>query len=283
MGMDDTEVIQLLLDDTNRTIVAQLNESARELTVDELAERIVGENVLALHATEYENRFEETVISLHHSRLPRLAEAGLIEYDAAENIVSYGNYTTLNPDWEEIGAIDELLSRFRTESPADTESIGVLEGRDAVYEYGRELADRADDELFLIYTSDELLHEECLPHAKAAIDRGVSFAAGAKSEGTRQFFRESLPEATVWDPQLDWMNNPDDLPKISRLIFADRDKVLVGLWKEADGDNSNEEIAMIGEGARNPLVVLVRELLGPRLDHLDYQSETFMTDLPFEP
>ncbi len=39
---------------------------------------------------------------------------------------------------------------------------------------------------------------------------------------------------------------------------------------------------MVGDGRANPLVTLVRELLGPRLEHLDYQSDQFLDELPFE-
>jgi len=39
---------------------------------------------------------------------------------------------------------------------------------------------------------------------------------------------------------------------------------------------------MTGDGTTIPPVVLVRELLGPRLDHLDYQSDDFLGALPFE-
>lgn len=77
------------------------------------------------------------------------------------------------------------------------------------------------------------------------------------------------------------MNDRTRYPKVSRLIFADRETVVVGLWTESD-DGTKTEVAMIGEGASNPLVVLARELLGSRLDHLEYQSDDFLGDLPFE-
>lgn len=77
------------------------------------------------------------------------------------------------------------------------------------------------------------------------------------------------------------MNDRGRYPKVSRLIFADRETVVVGLWEKSD-DGTETEVAMIGEDEANPLVVLTRELLGSRLDHLDYQSDDFLGDLPFE-
>ncbi len=80
---------------------------------------------------------------------------------------------------------------------------------------------------------------------------------------------------------MDWMYEQSNFPKVSRLIVADRESVVVGLWRDGP-DGSKSEVAMVGEGKTNPLVVLVRELLGSRLDHLDYQSDDFLGNLPFE-
>ncbi|WP_436928714.1 DUF7344 domain-containing protein [Halosimplex halobium] len=275
------EILSLLTEEINRTVVSVVQQGAGEWTVPELAETIVAEDAAVVPAGDYEERLAETRITLHHERLPQLDDAGLIAYDRAENVVSEGEYTAADALWTDIDEIDGLLSEFLTGHDVDDRRIGILHGREAIYDYGRELADRADEELFLIYTSDELLDEECLPHAENAIERGVDVSAGVKSEDARQFFVECLPDATVWEPQLDWMRSEGTYPTVSRLILADRRKVVVGLWDEAD-DGTRTEVAMIGEGETNPLVVLVRELLGPRLDHLDFQSDAFVGDLPFE-
>ncbi len=79
---------------------------------------------------------------------------------------------------------------------------------------------------------------------------------------------------------MDWMYDQSNCPRISRLIVVDRKKVVIGLWDE-DGDGTRTEIALVGQGDTNPLMLLVRELLGPRLDHLDYQSDDFLGNLPF--
>lgn len=272
MDSQDEELIRLLTDSTNRTILTILNKASHGLSVTEIAQRLASENRKGI---------DQMVISLHHNYLPRLAEAGLIEYDHDENVVTEGNNSTDDASWMDTDVLNELVSQFRTGHGTDEHTVGRLEGREEVYDYCRELADRADDELFLIYASDKLLDKECLPYAERAIKRGVEFHAGTKSREAREFFRECLPEATIWDPQMDWMCEQASYPKVSRLIVADREKVVVGLWHE-DRDGTKTEIAMVGEGTTNPLVVLVRELLGSRLDHLDYQSDEFLGSLPFE-
>ncbi|MHC3438389.1 DUF7344 domain-containing protein [Natrialbaceae archaeon A-gly3] len=272
MDSQDQELIPILTDSTNRAILTALNAASHGLSVTEIANQLISENGKEL---------DQMVISLHHNYLPRLVEAGLITYDRDENVVTERNDVASDAEWMDTDVLNELISRFQTGHGTDERTVGRLEGREDVYDYCRELADRAEDELFLIYASDELLDEECLPYAKRAIERGVEFHAGTKSREAREFFRECLPEATIWDPQMDWMYQQASYPKVSRLIVADREKVVVGLWNE-DADGTKTEIAMVGEGKTNPLVVLVRELLGPRLDHLDYQSDEFLKGLPFE-
>ncbi|RQG89113.1 ArsR family transcriptional regulator [Natrarchaeobius halalkaliphilus] len=289
MNWHSKDLAAIVADPTNRAVLDVLVDADRRLTTMEIAERLVSRESGVVDSREYDRRLDERQLSLHHGVLPKLDEIGIIDYDARRNVVSVESDVGSEGVWAEFESIDELLARINAPDEADERTVGMLEGREALYEYGRTLADRSDDELFLIYTSDELLDGDCLPQAKNAIQRGVEFHAGVQGSGARQFFQERLPDATVWEPQLDWCSDPSVYPTISRLIVSDRKRVLVGLWDEPDADDrkasvddGKTEIGMVGEGRRNPLVVLVRELLGPRLDHLDYQSDAFLGDLPFE-
>ncbi|WP_323173030.1 ArsR family transcriptional regulator [Natrialba sp. PRR66] len=315
MASYEERVIRLIANPDNRAILTILDDASRPLSVASLADRLVSRDAAVVDATTYDRRLDSTRLSLHHARLPRLAGAELVAYNPKENIVSAREHAIIDPEWLEFTLLDEFLSQFGGKRGPDT--IGILETRAAIYDYSRELADKADDELFIIYTSADLLDESCLPHTTRAIERGVDFYAGSQNHEVRRFFRNNVPETTIWEPQLDWMNEPSRYPRVSRLIVADRDKVLLSLQEEPpvdseatatetepgieaaaetetetetttntkSGDETTEpaETAMIGEGATNPLVVLVRELLGPRLDHLDYQSDHFTGELPFEP
>jgi DNA-binding transcriptional ArsR family regulator len=273
MGSREETVLRLIADRTNRAVLTALDDAARGLSVTEIADRIGSSGA-------GEDR-ERTVVSLHHNHLPRLDEAGLIEYDREECVATAAIDSGADPEWTELEVLDEFRSRFETGRGVDGRAAGVLEGREAVYDYARELADEAATELFLVYTTDELLDADCLPHATDALDRGVELYAGATSQETRAFFERRLPRATIWDPQRDWLYDRSHYPRLSRLIVADRETVVVGLWEET-ADGTRREVGLIGEGATDPLVVLVRELLGPRLDHLDYQSDDFLERLPFE-
>lgn len=63
--------------------------------------------------------------------------------------------------------------------------------------------------------------------------------------------------------------------------LADRRKVTLAVPDEPTDEGTNPpETAVVGEGEENSLVVPVRELLGSRLDHLDYQAADFGGELP---
>ncbi|RQG90508.1 DUF7344 domain-containing protein [Natrarchaeobius chitinivorans] len=277
MDSHDSRVVRALSDPTNRIVLDVLSEADGSVSATVIAEELVARDGSVCQADDSDARLEGSLLSLHHDHLPRLDELGLVDYDADENLVTEGTTTGGDSEWEKIEVGDDLLAGV---SAFAGDEIAVLEGRDAVYEYGRELADRTEDELFLIYTSEELLDADCLPNAENALQRGVDFHAGAKNASVREFFHHHLPEATIWEPQLDWMNDRSTSPTVSRLIVSDRNRVVVGIWRETAG--TKREIGMVGEGEDNPLVVLVRELLGSRLDHLDYQSDSFLGHLPFE-
>lgn len=271
----DEDLVRLLADSRNRTILTILQD-AGPLTVDELAEQVVDHNTTVISTAEYENEYEQTRLSLHHRHLPELAEGGLIDYDRDENVVAR---RTRNADWLDIEQIDELLTRVQGHTSTDGE-IGVIDGRDTLIEYGCSLANTADQELFCLYVSDDLLDESCITSERAALDRGVDMHIGSPDPDVREHCRTHLPEAIIWEPQYDWMTSASSYPKVGRLVFADREHLMLGLVEESEDDGTAPETAMIGEGEDNPLVVLTRELLGPRLDHLDFQSENFQEHLP---
>lgn len=267
----------LLLDDVNRAIVDVLDGREQPLHVDDLGERIVDREVAVVRNDEYEARRERIDLALHHHRLPKLAAAGLVEYDPGTNLVSRRGSDGPEAEWHEaasMGAVVESLS-----NSADARGVGIIRGRESIAEYGRRLADEADEELFCLYVDTDLLGEECVRRAADAVDRGVTMYVGSASPDVRDLTRERLPEATIWEPQLDLLNTPT-YPRIGRLVLADRRSVMLAVLEEPEpGDATAAETAVVGSGEDDPVVALVRDLLGPRLDHLDRQSADFRGEL----
>lgn len=272
--------IRLLCDPCNRTVLTLLDDADGPVKAAELAERLVSRDVAVVSASTYDDRVERTLLSLHHERLPKLADAGLIEYDRESNVATYSAPATPDVDWPEGATIEALGAYLGSGLEADEGEIGVIEGRESAIEYGRRLADEAEEELFCMYVRADLLREGCIRRARAALERGVTMYVGSGNAEVRELTRTRLPDATIWEPQLDWLNAPT-YPRVGRLVLADRRRVMLAILDEPDLDESHPgETALVGDGEANPLVVLVRELMGRRLDHLDHQSDRFRSELP---
>lgn len=104
MSSADEKIIQLLTDTTNRAILTVLNDTARELPVTELAEEMLSREINVVSASDYDEKLDQLILALHHDKLPRLDETGLIEYDHKANTVAYGSYTRYFPTGVRAGA-----------------------------------------------------------------------------------------------------------------------------------------------------------------------------------
>jgi hypothetical protein len=262
----------LLTDSHRRAVLVILNEAEAPLDVTELADRLVRRNETIVSSSAYERQVEQERVSLHHNYLPSLADAGLVEYDRERNTASITNGAADDIEWYDDSMVDELLAQFRTGSGNDESSVGVIEGRQSVIEYGRVLADAADRELFLLYGRTDFLEDECLRRAEDALDRGVHISLGSRNPEVRDLTRERLPEVALWEPQRDWMNELSSYPKVGRLVLVDRMQIMLSVLRGPGTEDAHpDERALVGEGEDNSLVVLARDLLGPRLDNLDHQ------------
>src|SRR6056297_3362056 len=136
MVSHDDDVGRLLADSTIRTILGCVADAADPLSVTELAERI--ESVASKDATAL-------AVSLHHKHLPRLDEAGLLAYDPGANRVTGLADAVVDAQWMDEGALADVFGRIDVGTGSDDRPVERLEGRERVYDYGRELADDAAD------------------------------------------------------------------------------------------------------------------------------------------
>ena len=77
-----------------RKIVSIVTEMSGPITTDELAREIATRSDRALPADGDSDPVESIRLELHHSHLPKLAEADLIEYDQDAKLVSSASATT---------------------------------------------------------------------------------------------------------------------------------------------------------------------------------------------
>ncbi len=267
-----------LADETNHEVVSVLAETSGSLRVEALAARLVDRSVEIAPADGYERAVEALAVDLHHDRLPRLAELDLVEYDPEASVVSRPASATGDVEWTPAALTDAVVDHLGS-SAADDDSTAVIEGRDAVIQTGRRLVDGAEAELFFIYVSTALLGEECIACCERALERGVDISLGSPDTEVRELGQARLPDATVWEPQRDWWGKQAPR-RVGRLVFADRRRVMLGILDNSEAGDDPVETAVVGHGQSHPLVVLVRDLLGPRLDHLDFQSDAFSGELP---
>jgi hypothetical protein len=258
--------LELLASERRRIVIDHLR-TEEETTVDELVTVV----------TEESDDGENVHVSLVHRHLPKLADADAISYDRTgdERQVTYEGLPV------DDAKIDELMTDGGTETPSDTtvrtagNEVRTLEGRDDIVAHGQSLFARADDELFVMVTTDGLLAPLCLDRLRDAVDRGVNVYVGSQTRAVRDTVREDVPGATIWEPRRNWLDLPPTRDRLGRLVFADREAVMLGTI----GEEGNEQ-ALVGRGENDAVVILLRELLGERLDHLDGQSEDVLSHLP---
>jgi DNA-binding transcriptional ArsR family regulator len=220
--------------------------------------------------------FESVLSDLHHVQLPVLEGADLVSTDG--EAVAYEGHPELDEEWLVAGPDD--TPRAILSSGEGTADIWTLEGRDDVTERGRALCEAADEELFMMFTVEGTVETACVRRIRDAIDRDVDVYVGTQNQQLRDLVREHVPEATIWEPQMDWLNLPPTREKVGRLILADREEIIVGTIGDEGPNGRPVETAITGSGEYNPLVMLLREMLGSRLDHLDAQSEDFLSEIP---
>lgn len=272
---DWNAVVDAVASRRRRVVLATLRDADGPLTRPDLVERVHAR--LEDAGADESLTPDELLTELHHAHLPKLEAAGLVASDDA-GTVEYHGHPALADEWLDFGD-DETPSAILP-SARRSDDLWTIEGREDIVAHGQSLFDAADDELFLMVTTDGLLDEECIRRLQAAVDRGVDAYLGSQTPAVRDLVRERVPEVSLWEPQLDWLNLPPDHETVGRLVMADREAVMLAtLGDETDGPH-REETAIAGAGENNPLVALLRELLGSRLDHLDAQSEDFLEQLP---
>lgn len=261
-GHEDRQM-SLLADSDNREILTALAGSGRPLHVYDIAVRLVEGSGEGGDTTDEHRRIEEACLSLHHNVLPRLDEAGLLEYDPDGKTATLGQ----TPLEEVDRVVSDWVRDVSTNIQEAGAGIDVIEGRQSIIEHGQTLADEAKREMIYFAVSTDQFEAACINRAKAAIDRGVHVAIGSPNPDVRKRARQLLPGATVWTPQRNLLNAPTRYPRVGRLVLVDDHSVMLGVLERGlSNDGYPDETAMLGEGEHDPLVVLVRDVLGPGLD-----------------
>lgn len=274
-----------LADARRRTVLSVLADQYHPISVETLARDVAARAADTAERDVSQERVDEVRASLVHVHLPTLTNAGLVGYDTDSKRVSYEGHPVLRVSWLErdrATTTDDAGEPTDETASADADAdVATLEGRETIVATGQSLCERAEDELFMLFTTTGLLEEGCFRRIEDALDRGVDVYLGSRDPRVRELVRERAPEVVCWEPQVDWLNLPPEGESVGRLVFADREAVMVGTIGSPNPQADDcTETAILGEGADNGFVVLMRQLLGPRLDRLDSRSEDVQSEIP---
>lgn len=206
-------------------------------------------------------------------------------YDAIDNLEALGLIATQHGSPKQFRAVDveeatRILRRQKDdridsletqlqslEPPANdstdalNQEVWAMSGAAAIQTRTEDDVAAADEEVVLLVVEESLLTDELLDRLRAAADRGVSVTIGGATPAITEGIRETLPDARVFETDLEWLLGPEgrDEVAVSRLLLTDGERLLVGSFYP-DGDREAEQAVLAG-GLENGVVVLLRRLL----------------------
>lgn len=159
--------------------------------------------------------------------------------------------------------LDKALHEVEPRDDRDEEhsqEVWSLSGREAVAARTHQLIEEASTELILVVGAESALTEALYKRLATAADHDVDVLVGAASSTARSRLCERVPDAEIFETELDWLDGSADEPSIGVLAMADRNALLVSSRTEyTDGERT--ESAVFGSGFTNGLVVIARRLL----------------------
>jgi DNA-binding transcriptional ArsR family regulator len=272
-------LFRALADARRRTVLDVLSHQLGPIRTETLARELDAKERDTPESEVPADRVDKILVSLTHVHLPKLADSGLIEYDTDDQMVAYEGHPQLPVPWMHSVLQPEFRQSLTGES--DPDGIGEIEGREQVISFGQSLCDRAEEELFCMFTDTQLLEAGCLTRIRdAARERDADVYLGTCDPGVREYIQENAPEVILRESNTDWLNLPVAGDRVGRLLLADREAVMLGTLLEQETDGIREEQAMIGEGESNTLVTTICQLLSPHLEEIDKDTDDFEARLP---
>lgn len=274
-SLDD--LFAAIADPHRRATLDVLSHQFGPIHEETLARELGAGELDAVEAEVPEAVVERIRTSLRHVHLPHLAVAGLVAYDDGADTVEYLGHPALHVPWMH----SVLAPAFRESltGASDPTGIGEIEGRERVVSFGQSLCERAEDELFCLFTESDLLEAGCLARIRDVARRGTDVYLGTPDPAIGEYVRETAPDVVLWVPNTNWLNLPAAEGNVGRLLLADREAAMLGTIGD-DGAGTASERAMVGEGEDNTLVTMVSQLVSPHLDAIDEGGPDVQARLP---
>lgn len=133
--------------------------------------------------------------------------------------------------------------------------------------------ENAEDEIYLLVGDEVLLEEkEVLDALETASNRGVTVLLEVPSEGAKERIREEFPSVQVALSDLELSPLPDTDRQPGRLVMIDRETILMSAVEDGLVPDETAETGLWGSEVGHGLVVWLRELLGSRIEMLDFTT-----------
>ena len=271
-------VFEGLASGRRRTTLDVLSHQFHPIHEETLAREVAARTLDTPEHRVPDDALESVLTTLLQTHLPKLDAAGLVDHDRDEGTVAYEGHPDLHVAWLHSVYAHEFRTSLTDESPS--KEIGTIEGREGVISYGQSMGDRADDELFCMFTHKDMLEAGCFTRVLRAAARGVDVYLGTYDPTIKEFVREEAPDVTLWEPDTDWMSLPVESDRVGRLLMADREAVMLGTLKDPSEDEVPDEKAIVGDGRNNTLVVMIRQLLQSHLDRIVVDDSTDDVESP---
>lgn len=274
---DWDEIFETLSDDEARCVLGILHSESGAMSLCKLAAQMAAyEQDIPVDDIADETVYEMAE-HLHHLVFPALLTANLVEYDSDDHLVKIIENPNIQSQWLAHnlgGQIHNLLSN------PTSDGLWTVNGRDNIKAQGRQMVVDSTDEAFIIVSSPVLINEACIQAVEEAVDRGVDVYIGSQSQEARNLILDRVPGVVVWEPNLDYHNLPPYQESVGRLMFCDREDVMLSTFEGESEAAGAKEIAVIGDGPNNPLAKLLRDTLDTRFRRLPEESEAALAQIP---
>lgn len=253
------------------------------------------EALTELSLTEYEARCFVALSQLSSGTAQEISQVSGVPqsrvYDISESLHQRGvvdiqeseprRYFALPVEY----AIERLREEYNDHLETANKRLQSLETREIGTDAVWEIADRegvrirmlmhieqAEEEIYLVVATEELLDQDNLDALAEASERGVTIFAEVPQESARKQLYETVPgcRVAITDLPLESMTGENHEP--GRLLMVDQDTVLMSARRVGLVPGETEETGLWGSEVGHGLIAWLRPLLLMRIERLEFDS-----------
>ncbi|WP_049998769.1 TrmB family transcriptional regulator [Halococcus sediminicola] len=200
---------------------------------------------------------EVGLVDVQHSNPKKFRAVAINEATALLRQRFDERFTTLQSNLQALESLDE-------DTVQNDSNVWTTTGTETITRRAIGFIDQADEEVILIVKSEQVVSKRLLNRLRAAHERGAAIYLGTLSESVHERLKETVPDAAVFESELDWLQPQagEEDEAIGRLLLVDRDMLLLSSLEQ----HPHRESALWSEGVGNGLLVIARRLLSAGLD-----------------